>query len=122
MPLWCHRLPLFFGVLLLSLAALPGCGPITATTSIAEATVAVEAARGAQADKYAIYEFHSAVLHLRKAREEEGYSDFQDAVNLAHKARKLAEKAKDLAMSSDARDLPPPPAAAPSGPASGDRL
>ncbi|MBU0553808.1 DUF4398 domain-containing protein [Myxococcota bacterium] len=84
-----------------------GCGPITATTAIAEATVAIEAARGAQADQFAKYEFTRAQAHLWKAKEEEGYSDFQDAVNLAREAKVFAEKAKARAMARPERALLP---------------
>lgn len=90
------------------LLGLFGCGPITATTAIADATVAVEAAGSAEAEKYALYEYTSAVEYLRKAREEEGYSDFQAAIDLAHRARTFGEKARERAMRSPERGLPPP--------------
>ena len=92
------------GGLLLSLA---GCGPITATTTIAQATVAIEAAEGAQAKTFAVYEYTSATEYLRKAREEEGFSDFQQAIDYAKQAREFAEQAKVAAMNSEARGLPP---------------
>lgn len=85
-----------------------GCGPITSTTAIAKATVAVEAAGGASADKYAVYEYMSAREYLRKAKEEEGYSDFQAAVDLAKMAREFAEKARELAMSNPGREMNAP--------------
>lgn len=88
--------------------ALGACGPITATTTLADATVAVEAAQGLEAERYAVYEYTMAVEYLRKAREEEGYSDFQAAVDLANKAREFAEKARTLARNNPERGLPPP--------------
>lgn len=71
-----------------------GCGPVTTTQRVADATVAVEAARGIDAERYATFEYVSAVEYLRKAREEEGYSDYQEAIDLAVKARDFADKAK----------------------------
>lgn len=71
-----------------------GCGPVTTTQRVADATVAVEAARGIDAERFATYEYVSAVEYLRKAREEEGYSDYQAAIDLAVEAREHAEKAK----------------------------
>jgi hypothetical protein len=76
-----------------------GCGPISSTHAIAEATVAVEAATGVDAKRYAAYEFTLAYEYLRKAREEEGYADYQAAINLANAARKFAEEAKERALS-----------------------
>jgi len=70
------------------------CGPVTTTQRVADATIAVEAARGIDAERYATYEYVSAVEYLRKAREEEGYSDYQQAIDLAIKAREMADKAK----------------------------
>jgi len=95
------------------LAFLGGCGPITSTTAIAKATVAVEAAEGANAENYAIYEYLSAREYLRKAREEEGYSDFQAAIDLAKKAREFAEMARELAMSNPGREMNAPGAVDP---------
>ena len=95
------------------LAFLGGCGPITSTTTIAEATVAVGAADGVEAEKFAVYEYTSAHQYLRKAREEEGYSDFQAAIDLAKKAREFAEMARELAMSNPGREMNAPGAVDP---------
>ena len=108
MPRPGHPSRLLPGLLLTVAFGIISCGPITATTAIADATVALEAARGIQADQYAVYEFESAVLYLRKAREEEGYSDFQTAINLAGRSRAFSEKARDLARVNPARGLPAP--------------
>ena len=91
---------------LLAAFSLSACGPITATTTIAEATVAVGAADGVEAEKFAVYEYTSAHQYLRKAREEEGYSDFQAAIDLAKKAKEYAEEARTKAMSNPERGLP----------------
>ena len=115
------------GLVFVSLLGFAGCGPITATTAIAKATVAVEAAEGANAEKYAVYEFLSAREYLRKAKEEEGYSDFQAAIDLAKAALDFAEKARELAMSNPGREMNAPgadgnPAPARTGRVSGDSL
>lgn len=75
-----------------------GCGPVTTTQRVADATVAVEAARGVEAEQHATFEYVSAVEYLRKAREEEGYSDYQNAIDLAVRAREFAEQAKARAL------------------------
>jgi outer membrane protein OmpA-like peptidoglycan-associated protein len=67
------------GVAGLVVTLLGACGPTSAHLAIAEAQVALEAARGARAETYAVFEYTSAVEHLRKASEEEGYSDFDAA-------------------------------------------
>jgi len=77
--------------------ALLGCGPITSATAIKEARVAIDAADSAGAVDGAPYEFFSAVERLKKAREEQGYSDFQAAVDLAKEAKTLALEAKKKA-------------------------
>ena len=87
---------------LLVLTSFFGCGPITSTTAIAEATVAIHGAKEANAAKFAAYEYASAVEYLRKATEEEGYAQYQAAIDLARKARDLAEKAAELSMGSPA--------------------
>lgn len=75
-----------------------GCGPISAHSEIARAHIALEAAKGAQADQFAIYEYRSAVLYLEKAKEEEGYSSFQEAVDFADKSRRFSDSARARAF------------------------
>jgi len=60
--------------------------------------VQIEAARTAQADKLAPYEWTLANLYIRKAREEIGYSDYEAAVAFAQKAASNARDAKSKAM------------------------
>ncbi|MHC4838024.1 MAG: DUF4398 domain-containing protein [Planctomycetota bacterium] len=101
---------------IVGLLLLGGCGPGTSTTRISEATVAIEAARVVDADRFAVYEFVRAVEYLKKAREEEGYSDFQAAINLALDAREFAEKARARALASPERGSETPAAAPAPGP------
>ena len=75
-----------------------GCGPITAQSTIRDAIVAVEAAQSAGAENGAPYEYYSAQSYLKKAREEEGYSDYQAAVDLAQQAIKFADEARAKAV------------------------
>lgn len=89
---------------LLALAGLASCGPVQSTAYLLDADVQLEAARTAQADKLAPYEWTAANLYLHKAREEVGYSDFEQAVTYAQKAAKFAAAARDMAMKSVRRD------------------
>lgn len=85
------------GVALL-LCAAAGCGPTSAHLAIADARIAIEAARGARAETFAIFEFTCAVEHLRKASEEDGYADFDAATRLARQSRAFAEAARARAL------------------------
>ncbi len=96
----------------------PGCGPVLATREVAEAEVALEAARAARAEVLAVYEFTAADVTLTKAREEEGYSDFQAAIDLARRAKGLADEARRRALVAPA-SLPAAPPMSPSSGAPG---
>ena len=94
------------------LAALLGaCGPVQSTAYLLDAEVQIEAARVAGAEKYAPYEWTSAKLYIHKAREEVGYSNFEQGVTYAGKASKFANDARDKAMAASRSDtsIPPPP-------------
>ena len=69
------------------------CGPITSQGVIKEARIAIDKAEKEGAKLGAPYEFFGALERYRKAREEQGYSDFQAAVDLAKEALALAETA-----------------------------
>ncbi len=86
------------------LVAFCACGPVQSTSHLLDAEVMIEAARTAQADKYAPYEWTAANLYIHKAREEVGYSDFEQAVDFAQKAAKFATQARDSAMKAVRRD------------------
>ena len=79
-------------------ALLSACGPIRVDQSLSRAYIAIEGARGAEASRFAIYEYKSALLYLQKAREEEGHSNFEGAKQLAVKAREFADKARVRAL------------------------
>ncbi len=95
-------------LLALALAATAACGPVMSTSHLLDADVQLEAARTAQADKLAPYEWTAANLYLHKAREEVGYADFEQAVTYASKASKFANAARDVAMKAVRKDDPEP--------------
>ena len=77
---------------------LVGCGPIQSTSYLLDTETMLEAARTAQADKLAPYEWTAANLYLAKAKEEVGYSDFEQAVDYGKKAVNFATRARDAAL------------------------
>lgn len=97
------------GLLSPALIGLVACGPITSTARILEAQVEVDAAAGAAADNNATYEMTKAREYLHKAREEQGYSDYEVSVSLAEQATTFGEQAK-----TKAREHPSTPPPAPS--------
>src|ERR1043165_6543053 len=87
-----------------------GCGPLQSPAYLLDAAVQIEAARTAQAEKYAPYEWTSANLYLHKAREEVGYSDYEVALSFAQKASKFANDAREKSLAAKKGDeLTPPP-------------
>jgi len=92
---------------LLALAALSGCGPVQSTAYLMDAEVQIEAARTAQAERYAPYEWTSANLYYRKSKEEVGYADFEQAVDFAQKAQKFAVQARENAMKATRKEEAP---------------
>src|SRR5882724_1716881 len=98
---------------LVCLGAVSACGPVQSTAYLLDAEVQIEAARTAQSERYAPYEWTAANLYYRKAKEEVGYSDFEQAVDFAQKASKFANAARENAMKAVRRDDPRPPPAGP---------
>jgi hypothetical protein len=84
-------------------ASVSACGPVSSTLALSDAESAIEAARAADARRYALYELTSAEEYFRKAREEEGFADYQDALDLAETARGFADRARARALASPAR-------------------
>lgn len=74
------------------------CGPLQSTAFLTDAETLLEAARTAQADRLAPYEWTGANLYVAKSKEEVGYSDFEQAVDYAKKAVDLATRARDNAL------------------------
>lgn len=90
---------------------LTGCGPWQSTAYQMDAETMLEAARTAQADKLAPYEWTAANLYLHKSKEEVGYSDFEQAVDFGKKAVDFATRARDNALKVGRKNDPltPPP-------------
>ncbi len=86
-------------VSLLALVSLSGCGPIEYINQVGvKAASAVSAAKLAQADRYAPYEFTAAEEYLHKAREEAGYAEYQDAIEFGRRAEDFANKGRAIAV------------------------
>jgi len=91
------RLRAAFALAGLALCA-AGCGPIQSTSIIMDADTQLEAARAADASRYAPYEYTLATAYLHKARELEGYADYEVCIDFAQKALNNAKKARDLSV------------------------
>ena len=74
-----------------------GCGPVQSSTLIVDAQAELAAAKTAQADQHAPFEYVAAEEYLHKAREEQSYADFQIAVIYAEKSRDCARVARSRA-------------------------
>jgi hypothetical protein len=73
------------------------CGPIEYGNQVSgKAARAVAAAKQAGAERYAPYEYASAVEYLHKAREEGGYAEYQVAIDYGHRAEDFAIKARAI--------------------------
>lgn len=112
------RLRLAFGVVALVAFAATGCGPIQSTSLIMDADVQLDAARAADAPKFAPYEYTLAEAYLHKAREEQGYADYEVCIDFAQKALDNAKRAKELAVTQVKEQgvngaTPPPPPTSP---------
>lgn len=83
--------------------AASACGPVQSTSYLIDTETMLEAARTAQADKLAPYEWTAANLYLAKSKEEVGYSDFEQAVDYGKKAVDFATRARDAALKAGRR-------------------
>jgi hypothetical protein len=76
-----------------------GCGPVEYINQVGiKAASAVSAAKLAQADRYAPYEYTAAEEYLHKAREEASYAEYEDAIDYGEKAEELANKGRAIAV------------------------
>jgi len=99
--------PLSICALLVATLAMSGCGATVSTFLILSAQAEIDGAEAAEAPKYAPYEYRSAKEYLHKSREEQGYSDFGPSIEYAFRAKEMAERGKERALSSKRRDEPP---------------
>ena len=93
----------FFGLAFLLvpmlLAPILGCGPVEYINQVGnKAASAVSAAKLAEADRYAPYEYTAAAEYLHKAREEAGHAEYEDAIEYGRKAEELANRARALTV------------------------
>lgn len=96
-PLPVLRLLIALGILCPGIAG--GCGPITYVNQVTRrASNAVEAARAAEADKYAPYYWTRATQYLTQARELAAHSDFQGANRFGRLAAEAGEIATTEAL------------------------
>ena len=90
------------------------CGPVQYIGTVTQsAASSVAAAKAANAETYAPFEYTAAVEYLHKAREEEGYADHQAAVRFGKLAQQHADKAKKIAIDNAGRPPEPNPAEEP---------
>ncbi len=80
------------------LGTLAACGPVQSTSYLMDADAQLEAARTAGAETHAPYEWTAANLYFHKAREEVARSDYEVAVDFAHKASRYAKQARANAL------------------------
>ncbi len=73
------------------------CGPVQYSHFILRASAAMAEAEEADAEDEAPYEYWYADAHMKQARREVGYSDFQEAVKCAKTAQEYATKASEIA-------------------------
>jgi hypothetical protein len=83
-----------FAIILLSIGASSGCGPVVSGVQIVNANIALSTAATAGAKRAAVYEYTAAKEYLQKAREEHAYSDFWAARIYADKALDYAVRAR----------------------------
>jgi hypothetical protein len=88
---------------------LGGCGPVEYINQVSfKAASALAAAKEAQADRYAPYEYTAAEAYLHKAREEAAYAQYQDSIEYGRKAEEQAHKARAIALSHMSRSSSEP--------------
>jgi hypothetical protein len=93
-------------------ALLSGCGPILSVWLVSDAEAKLAAARAAEAEQNAIYEYTAAEAYLKKAHEELGYADYGPAIDYAFKAGTLAGQGADRAREARSKALDEAAAAA----------
>jgi hypothetical protein len=93
-PSW-HKVAKAFALMGLA-GSLMGCGGTLYAIQASSASGKIEEAKAMGAEKLAPYEYYLAEEHMKKASEEAATAEYGDAVDLADKAEKYAEKAISL--------------------------
>ena len=86
------------------------CGPIEYVNISAKAGAALAAAKRANAERLAPFEYTAAEAYLTKAREEAGYSQYQQSIEFGRRAEALANRARAMAVATPASGGEPPAA------------
>ena len=89
MPYPKHSLSRMLAALLL-MAVLVGCGPVTSSSAITEAEIALKDAEEVEAHRFAAFTYWSAVNYLEKAKQIQGYSLFEGSSDYALRSMELA--------------------------------
>ena len=84
------------------LAFSTSCGPIFSTYLIVDAESKLAAAKAAEGERYAVYEYTAAEAYIAKANEELGYADYGPAIDYAYKAADVA--AQGIIKATDERN------------------
>jgi Domain of unknown function (DUF4398) len=99
LPAGARKLEALAALMLVAALGASGCGPIEYINQVSvKAAGAVSAAKLAQADRYAPYEYTAAEEYLHKAREEAGYAEYEDAIEFGRRAEELADKGRAIAV------------------------
>ena len=80
-----------------ALAASPGCGSVSATTAISDASRDLREAKQQKADEFAVYYYTRADIYLQKAKKLNGMGHYQVAHEYARTASEAAAKSLDVA-------------------------
>ena len=84
-----NGMPFLLWMAVMSIVFISGCGPVTTTQTLQRANKSIGAAEVAGAksgDDQSAYHYWKARAYYHKAQEEEGYSEYQHAVEFARKA------------------------------------
>jgi hypothetical protein len=100
------------GLVVAMCSLLTGCGPILSVWLVSDAEAKLAAARAAEAEQNAVYEYTAAEAYLKKAHEELGYADYGPAIDYAFKAGNLAAQGADHAREVRSKHLDEAAAAA----------
>lgn len=84
-------------VALLTLGGLGGCGSVSASTAINDATRDLHEAKEQKAPEFAVYYYTRADTYLQKAKELNGMGQFQVAAEYARTSQDASEKALGVA-------------------------
>ena len=93
---------------LVALALITACGPIKSTMVINDTQSLLDRAKQMRAEEKPAsqYYYYAAYEYLRKAKDEEGHSDFESAKHFGQKALDLARKAINKARDGQSAGQP----------------